>query len=145
VSLDDANATYLIVGGVTGIGYAVTEWMMSKGARNLLLVSRHATTNPNGDKLQAQGKTVGCNVNIRYCDVTDENSLIEFLAECSRTLPPIRGIINGAMVLDVSLALPLSHFKLDFTRITLFAGHRLRAHNIRAVEQRYSAKDQQQP
>jgi NAD(P)-dependent dehydrogenase (short-subunit alcohol dehydrogenase family) len=107
VSLDDANATYLIVGGVTGIGSSVTEWMVSKGAKNLLLVSRHATIHPNGPKLQAQGEAAGCNMHIRDCDISDEKSLVELLAESARTLPPIRGVINGAMVLDVSLALPV--------------------------------------
>ena len=112
MSLEDAHATYLIVGGVTGIGCAVTEWMMSKGAKNLLLVSRHATTHPNAPKLQSQGEAVGCNVHIRDCDITDEDSLVELLAECSRTLPPIRGAVNGAMVLDVSSPLLSSFLNL---------------------------------
>lgn len=107
MSLNDTHATYLIVGGVTGIGSVVTEWMLSKGAKTLLLVSRHATTHPNALKLQAQGEVAGCSVHIRDCDVADENSLVKLLAECSRTLPPIRGVVNGAMVLDVSL--PLRH------------------------------------
>jgi NAD(P)-dependent dehydrogenase (short-subunit alcohol dehydrogenase family) len=76
--------------------------MISKGAKNLLLVSRHATTHRNAPELQMKGRAAGCNVQIRDGDIADENSLVELLAECSLTLPPIRGVVNGAMVLDVS-------------------------------------------
>ncbi|CAI6088461.1 unnamed protein product [Clonostachys chloroleuca] len=100
VSLADEDATYLIVGGVTGIGSAIAEWMISRGAKTLLLVSRHATTHPNAHLLQKRGEASGCNVQLRDCDLSYEDQLLELLAECSRTLPPIRGVVNGAMVLD---------------------------------------------
>ncbi|EPE25381.1 Thiolase-like protein [Glarea lozoyensis ATCC 20868] len=100
VSLSDPNATYLIVGGLTGIGYAVAEFLMSKGANHLLLVSRKATKHENAAKLHAQGAEYGCKIHIRDCDLTSESSLVALLKECSSSMPPIRGLINCAMVLD---------------------------------------------
>jgi hypothetical protein len=100
VSLSDSNATYLIVGGLTGIGYAVAEFLMSKGANHLLLVSRNATKHENVAKLHAQGAEYGCKIHIRDCDLTSESSLVALLADCSKSMPPIRGLINCAMVLD---------------------------------------------
>ena len=100
VSLSDSNATYLVVGGLTGIGYAVTEFLMSKGANNLLLVSRNATKHPNAAKIHSLGSEYGCKIHIRDCDLTNESSLVDLLAECSRSMPPIRGLVNCAMVLD---------------------------------------------
>lgn len=87
---------------MTGIGSAIAEWMISRGAKTLLLVSRHATSHPNAHLLQKRGEASGCNVQLRDCDLSYEDQLLELLAECSRTLPPIRGVVNGAMVLDVS-------------------------------------------
>ncbi len=75
--------------------------MMEKGAKNILLVSRKATSHPNAEQLISQGKASGCNVQIRDCDLADENSLVACLRDCARTMPPVRGVINAAMVLDV--------------------------------------------
>ncbi|KAF2108938.1 hypothetical protein BDV96DRAFT_652537 [Lophiotrema nucula] len=100
VSLSAANSTYMIVGGVTGIGTAITEWFMSQGAKNLLLVSRHASTHSLGSILQAKGESLGCKIHLRDCDIADEQSLINLFAECYDTLPPIHGIVNCAMVLN---------------------------------------------
>lgn len=36
------DASYLIVGGVGGLGRSITHWMVDHGARNLILLSRSA-------------------------------------------------------------------------------------------------------
>jgi hypothetical protein len=78
--------------------------MMEKGAKNILLVSRNAESHPDAAELMRMGKTEGCNLHVRNCDVSSESSLAELLAYCSSiSLPPIAGVINGVMVLDVSL------------------------------------------
>lgn len=35
-----ADATYIVVGGTSGIGLDIASWMPQKGARHLVLVSR---------------------------------------------------------------------------------------------------------
>ncbi|KAH8655375.1 type I polyketide synthase [Xylariales sp. PMI_506] len=100
VSLDNANSTYLIVGGVTGIGRAAAEWMVQKGAKNLLIVSRNAQSHPDAPSLVQTCKADGCKVEIRNCDVADEASFLSLLQSCKGVLPPIRGVLTTAMVLD---------------------------------------------
>ncbi|KAJ9316634.1 hypothetical protein DTO271D3_3141 [Paecilomyces variotii] len=102
ISLKHIDGTYLVVGGLTGVGSAIAEWMITKtGARNVLLTSRNATSHPAARRLRDEGETCGCNVLIRDCDVADEKSFLKLLAECSDAgMPPIRGVVNGAMVLD---------------------------------------------
>lgn len=100
ISLDNPEATYLIAGGMTGIGLATAQWMLRKGAKNLLLVSRHATTHPAAEQVREEAKLAGCRVELRDCDIADESSLVQLLHDCSKILPPIRGVVNGAMVLD---------------------------------------------
>ena len=78
--------------------------MMKKGATNILVVSRNAESHPNAVELVRMAKTEGCNLQVRNCDVSSESSFVKLLTYCSSaSLPPIRGVINCAMVLDVSL------------------------------------------
>ncbi|KAK2039669.1 hypothetical protein LZ31DRAFT_605906 [Colletotrichum somersetense] len=104
VSLDNPNATYLIIGGLGGIARAIAYWMMEKGARNLLLVSRNAESHTEVQKLASEAGSRGCNLQIRNCDVSNEKSFLELLravtGDSPASMPPIQGVINGAMVLD---------------------------------------------
>jgi len=101
VSFDDSGATYMVAGGLGGIGSAIAAWIIEKGARNLVLISRSAESHPNAADLVRSAKTHRCNLQIRNCNISDEGDLVRLLDGCSKTLPPIRGVINAAMVLDV--------------------------------------------
>lgn len=101
VSLANVNATYLIVGGIGGIGRAIAEWMIEKGAQHILIISRHATSHPMAGSLKDRGIQTSCKVEIRDCDIVNEASLSHCIRDCLQFMPPIRGLINGAMVLDV--------------------------------------------
>lgn len=101
ISLDKYDAAYLISGGLGGIGRAVAEWIFRKGAKNVVLVSRRASSHPEAVKLREEAEAAGCRLMIRDCDVSDESSLLKLLQQVAKAgLPPITGAINGAMVLD---------------------------------------------
>lgn len=101
VSLDKENTTYLICGGLGGIGRAVAEWIIHKGAKNVVLASRKASSHPEAAKLIGDAQAVGCRLLICDCDVSDESSLLQLLKQVAESgLPPITGAITGAMVLD---------------------------------------------
>lgn len=102
LSLENPDATYLVVGGLGGIGRAITHWMLQKGAQNVLLVSRNAEGHPDALDLLKTAKSKGRNLWVQNCDVSDKESLVSLLAFCDSSLPPIRGVINCAMVLDVN-------------------------------------------
>jgi len=87
-----------------GIGRAIASWFIEKGAKNVVLVSRHALTHAEAPNLLEEAKAAGCRLLIRDCDVSDEQRLLALLRECSEAgLPPIRGAITGAMVLNDSV------------------------------------------
>ncbi|KKK24815.1 hypothetical protein P175DRAFT_0548914 [Aspergillus ochraceoroseus IBT 24754] len=100
LSLDDPNSTYLIAGGLGGIGQVIAEWMVEKGARNILLTSRNAESHPNAITLINKAYAEGCKIYVRNCDVSSEESLAKLLNDCASTLPPIRGVIQAAMALN---------------------------------------------
>ncbi len=101
VSLADSGAAYVVAGGLGGIGRAIAAWMMEKGARNLVLISRRAEAHPAAAELVRRAQTHRCNLQIRNCDISNEADLVRLLDSCSQTLPPIRGVIHAAMALDV--------------------------------------------
>ncbi len=94
-----AEASYLITGGLGGLGLAVAGWMVERGARNLILIGRREPS-------EAARKTIeglearGARVLVCRSDVTQSESLAACLAQASASLPPLRGIIHAAGVLD---------------------------------------------
>lgn len=96
------DATYMIVGGAGGVGLAIASWIVSRGAKHLILTSRHAESTPDALKLVETARAEGCNVHLRNCDASEERDLKELLIHFSaKGLPPVRGVINAAMVLKV--------------------------------------------
>ena len=97
----DRNATYVIAGGFGGLGRSIAGWMVSRNARHLILLSRSGARNKTAlellDELKAKGVTVAAPI----CDISDEQALVSALNVCSRTMPPIKGCIQGSMVLKV--------------------------------------------
>ena len=95
-----AHATYLITGGLSGFGMATARWLVECGATSLILLSRtgQASADAAGtlQALQAQG----VQIQTYACDVTDLSALQTMLKDAQATLPPIRGMIHAAMVLD---------------------------------------------
>jgi NAD(P)-dependent dehydrogenase (short-subunit alcohol dehydrogenase family) len=95
------EASYLIVGGLGGIGRSVAEHLARLGAKSLILISRHAESKPQSKALVKELSQTGCYIVIKNCDVGDPLVFAKVLKECS-VLPPIRGVIQAAMVLSVS-------------------------------------------
>jgi len=93
------NATYLIVGGLGGLGIAVAGWLIEQGARSLALVGRTA---PSGDAqlaIQAM-RRAGAEVIVRQADVSSEAQMTGLIHEIDRREAPLRGVVHAALVLD---------------------------------------------
>jgi len=99
----DSTASYLLAGGLGGLGRSIAQWMAARGARNLIFLSRSGQVTKSVEEMIADLKSVGCNAHIFRCDVADADRLRAVVNECSTSLPPIKGCIQGSMVLRVSL------------------------------------------
>lgn len=98
----DSAASYLVVGGLGGLGRTVCDWLISRGARNLIIMSRSATAEKISS-LSEDVAQVGCRIYASQCDIADAESIRIAFDNCEKHMPPIRGIIQGAMVLQDSL------------------------------------------
>lgn len=99
--ISNDNATYLVIGGMGGIGQDLAAWMMENGAKNLLLLSRNAAINADVPRMKAMAAADGCNLQVRSCDIGNEQHFVDLLAEVTTDMPPIKGVINAAMILKV--------------------------------------------
>lgn len=92
-----SDRTYLLVGCTGGLGQALCRWMVQNGAKYLALTTRNPKTV--NEVWLDEMSAAGGNVRIFACDVTDGNSLRKTHEEICRTMPPIAGVANAAMVL----------------------------------------------
>lgn len=95
------DATY-VVAGLGGICREIGRWLADKGAKTIVFLSRTAKSGiENAEFAEELRKTYGANIVAFDCDVGDAKALAGVLEQC-RDLPPIKGCVTGAMVLDVS-------------------------------------------
>lgn len=96
----DSEASYVIAGGLGGIGRAIMKWMADRGARYLIVPSRSGPSSKAAVDALAELKDLGVHVASPKCDVASEPSVRAMLDDCTRTMPPVKGCINAALVLQ---------------------------------------------
>jgi 1-acyl-sn-glycerol-3-phosphate acyltransferase len=94
------DATYVISGGLGGFGLAVAQWLAKNGATHLVLMSRSGIASPDNEAALARLRELPTQSLIYKGDVGSEADVQRMLAEIRETLPPLRGVVHAAMVLD---------------------------------------------
>ncbi|HEC44649.1 MAG TPA: SDR family NAD(P)-dependent oxidoreductase [Bacteroides sp.] len=94
------NASYLITGGCSGFGLYVADWMTTKGAKNLVLMSRTGPKTDDEKLLVDKMRERGVNVMIAKGDVSVREDVNRIMQEVRSKMPPLKGIQHAAMVLD---------------------------------------------
>ena len=97
-----SDASYIILGGLGGIGQFLARWMCKHGAKNLIILSRSGGKHALAGKLSRDLEQAGCQIIMPACDITNAIAAERVLKEAMKIMPPIRGHIQGAMVLNVS-------------------------------------------
>lgn len=89
----EEDASYLITGGLGDIGLRIARYLVSGGARHLVLMSRSAP-GEEARAVLAELEELGAVVEIAQIDVTDGAAVRELLASSDR--PPLRGVVHAA-------------------------------------------------
>ncbi|PTB35859.1 hypothetical protein M441DRAFT_178876 [Trichoderma asperellum CBS 433.97] len=97
------NASYVLAGGLGGLGRSIARWMVSRGAKHLIFISRSGATSESAKELVKELEATGCNVHVFACDVSDESALSAVVDACKAKFPPIKGCVQGSMVLKDSM------------------------------------------
>ncbi|EFQ36395.1 beta-ketoacyl synthase domain-containing protein [Colletotrichum graminicola] len=106
------DATYLLPGGVGGLGRSIAKWMAApaQGAKNIVFLSRGGAEAATTRQLLAELADMGVRAIALKCNVADEAQLVAALAELNRLdFPRIAGVIQGAMQLRDSAFEFMSH------------------------------------
>lgn len=94
-----SDATYLITGGLGTLGLHTAEWMVSKGAKHLVLISRRQPAEQ-AQKTIERLEQAGASIHVLCADISSEQDVGKILEQVQTSLPPLRGVIHAAGVLD---------------------------------------------
>lgn len=94
----DPNKTYVLVGGLGGFGLELANWLITRGAKKIVLTSRSGIKTGYQSLCIRRWRNMGVNVVISTSDATSEAGAKKLLQEAS-TVGTIGGIFNLAVVL----------------------------------------------
>ncbi|CAG9770337.1 unnamed protein product [Ceutorhynchus assimilis] len=98
----DSTKTYVICGGLGGFGLELADWLVLRGAKNLVLTSRKGVTTGYQNYRISLWKSYGCNIRISTQDIT-KNIGCETLIREANSLAPVAAVFNLAVVLRDAL------------------------------------------
>jgi myxalamid-type polyketide synthase MxaB len=93
------DASYLVTGGLGGLGLLAARWMSEHGAKHLVLIGRRGASESAVPVIRDMEED-GAQVVVVQGDVSDRALLAELFARFGHSLPPLRGIIHSAGTLD---------------------------------------------
>ena len=98
-----ADASYLLVGCLGGLGRSLTSWMMARGAKNFAFISRSGTDKAEAAQLVESLKRSGASVKVFRADASNLTDVERVVSDLN-AIGPIRGVVHAAMVLQVTLS-----------------------------------------
>jgi acyl transferase domain-containing protein/aryl carrier-like protein len=108
-----SDATYLVTGGLGGFGLAVARWMAERGAGTLVLMGRRGADTPEARQAVAELEPLGARIVVHVGDVSKAADVAAVLAAIDRDLPPLRGVLHAAMVLEDALLINLDRDRME--------------------------------
>ena len=95
------DGSYLVTGGLGGLGLEVAKWLVSNGAKHLVLTGRSAPK-PHAEEVMEELRGLGATVTVARGDVGVRDDVDRIVAGCE---PALAGVIHAAGVL-ADAALP---------------------------------------
>lgn len=98
------DASYMVVGGLGGIGRSLCNKFVESGAQSLIILSRNASITQRAGEFLDELRNAGCIVSVIDCDVSDSAQVEATMLRLKKERPPIRGVVHAGMVLQVPLS-----------------------------------------
>lgn len=95
----DPEGAYILTGGVGGLGRAVATWMVSRGARHLVFLSRTSGITATSKEIFSELEAMGCSITAVAGRAESRQDVETAVRDSKR---PIKGVLHLAMVLDDS-------------------------------------------
>lgn len=94
-----SDASYLITGGLTGLGLLVAEWMAERGAVHIALMGRRAPSDEAVITLQRLQES-GVHIEVVQGDVSVPDDVTRAIQTIAAPETPLRGVMHAAGALD---------------------------------------------
>lgn len=91
--MDFKDQTVIVTGGTRGIGRGITEAFLKNGAT---VVATYAGNDEAARKMKEENSIYGEMLQVRKCDVRDENAVTEFFKYIEATYPKIEVLVNNS-------------------------------------------------
>ena len=92
------DGTYLVTGGLGGIGSRISRWLVERGARHLVLAGRNPSEA--GQATVKELQEAGARVFVAQADVSQAGQVARVLMEIEQSMPPLRGVVHCAGVFE---------------------------------------------
>ena len=93
------DGTYLVTGGLGGIGRELAGWLAEHGAGAIVLNGRRAP-DPEAEAVLEALRARGVRVEVEIADVSDGEAVEAMLSRIGERLPPLAGVIHSVGVLS---------------------------------------------
>ncbi|MBI5563326.1 MAG: type I polyketide synthase [Chloroflexi bacterium] len=93
-----ADGTYLITGGLGGLGLQAAGWLVEQGARHVILMGRHAPSSAAQTAINTLEQQ-GAHVIVAQADVSQADQVAAILSSIDPATP-LRGIVHTAGIID---------------------------------------------
>ncbi|KAK3317264.1 putative polyketide synthase [Cercophora scortea] len=100
------EASYLMVGGLGGIGRSVSTWMADHGAREIIYMSRSAGLTNKDDAFVYELESMGCTAKLVAGDATKLEDVERAIAAATN---PLKGVVQMSMVVANENFTRMSH------------------------------------
>ncbi len=98
-----SDSSYLLTGGLGGLGLSVAAWLAQQGARHLVLVGRSGAASAEQKAAVAALEAKGARVTVAQADVADRAQMEPILRRVGESGMPLRGVIHLAGLNDPGL------------------------------------------
>lgn len=95
----------MVSGGLGGLGRCIIGWMVERGARSFLVLSRSGASSEAAQDFCLEMRKRSVRLLAPSCDISSENVVTEVMGKYAQIMPPIKGCIQSAMVLKVRLVI----------------------------------------
>ncbi|CAG9979522.1 unnamed protein product [Clonostachys byssicola] len=102
----DSNKSYIMIGCLGGLGRSLSRWMVERGARKLIFLSRSGMDKPTARRFVQYLAGSGVDCQVMKGDVTNPNSVRQVVDAVDGK---IGGVVQAAMGLDESLFSTMSN------------------------------------
>lgn len=118
----DYSGTWLVSGGMGGVGLATARFLAKNGVKSLVLAGRRGNATPEAPAIAREFEEAGVKLLIASCDFCDREAVAALVGSIGMEMEPLTGIVHTAAVFDDRLMRDLDSAALETALNAKFLG-----------------------